>query len=73
MKEKVKQEYFMREKLVVRLKLYSGNLIRVIDAWAIGVVRYSAGILDWSEQELRVMDVKSRKGLPIIGAFLKKG
>ena len=42
MKEKAKEMV----KLVVRLNLYSGNLMRVINVWAIGVVRYSAGILD---------------------------
>ena len=32
-------------------------MIRVTNAWAIGVVRHSAGILNWSDQELRAMDV----------------
>ena len=52
--KEVKQEYFRRVKLVA--KLNDGNLIR-----AIGVVRYSAGILDCSDCELRTMDVKMRK------------
>ena len=46
MKEKVRQEYMKRVKLVAKSKLYGRNLIKAIDAWAIGVVRYSAGILD---------------------------
>ena len=41
MKEKVKQEYLRKEKLVVRLRLYGGNFIRAIHAWAIGVARHS--------------------------------
>ena len=36
---------------MARLILYGGNLIRVINAWAIGVVGYSAGVLDWSAWE----------------------
>ena len=46
MKEKVRQAYMKRVKLVAKSKLYGGNLIKAINAWAIGVVRYSAGILD---------------------------
>jgi hypothetical protein len=44
MKEKVRVEYLRRVKLLAKSKLYAGNLIRGINAWAIGVVRYSAGI-----------------------------
>ena len=50
-----------RVKLVAKSKLYGGNLIKAINAWAIGVVRYSVGILDWSDRELKAMDVKTRK------------
>ena len=46
MREKVKQEYLRRVKLLVRPMLYSGNLVQVINAWAIGVVGYSADILE---------------------------
>ena len=46
MKEKVRQEYMKRVKLVAKSKLYGGNLIKAINAWTIGVLRYSAGILD---------------------------
>ena len=37
---------------MARSKLHGGNLIRAINAWAIGVVRHSAMILDWGDQEL---------------------
>ena len=61
MKEKVRQEYMKRVKLVAKSKLYGGNFIKAINAWAIGVVKHSAGILDWSDRELKAMDVKTRK------------
>jgi hypothetical protein len=41
--------------------------------WAIGVVRYSAGILEWTDRELNAMDVKTRKKLTMIAVFQKKG
>jgi len=60
-------------KLLARSKLYAGNLIRGINAWAIGVVRYSAGIIDWTEKDLKRMDVKTRKTLSMAGAFHTRG
>lgn len=37
--------------------------------WAVSVIRYSAGILEWSNKELKAMDVKTRKILTMHGAF----
>ena len=73
MKEKIEKEYLRRVKLLARSKLYAGNLIRGINAWAIGVVRYSAGILDWTEGDLKRMDIKTRKTLSMAGAFHTRG
>ena len=73
MKEKVRNEYLRRVKLLAKSELYAGNLVKGINAWAIGVVRYSAGILDWTKEDLRQMDVKTRKTLTFCGAFHKRG
>lgn len=69
MKEKVGNEYLRRVKLLARSRLYGGNLIRGINAWAVSVVRYSAGILDWTDSELRKLDTKTRKILTRNGVF----
>merc|ERR1712048_1224198 len=45
---------------------------RGINAWAVGVVRYSAGILDWTCHELKKLDTKTRKILTMAGAFNRK-
>ena len=73
MKEIVREEYLKRVKAVARSKLYARNLITAIKVWAVSVVRYSAGILDWTKQELSQMDVKTRKILTMNGIFHKKG
>ena len=73
MKEKIEKEYLRRVKLLARSKLYAGNLIRGINAWAIGVVRYTAGILDWTEDDLKRMDIKTRKTLSMAEAFHMRG
>jgi hypothetical protein len=73
MKERIRVEYLRRVKLLARSKLNGGNVIAGINAWAIGVMRYSAGILDWGKGELRQLDVKTRKLLTMFGAFHKRG
>ena len=72
MKSRVRDEYLRRVKLLTKSKLYSGNLIRGINTWAVGVVRYSAGILNWTDGELRAIDVKTRKMLTMSGGFYKR-
>ena len=69
MKGKIKGEYLRRVKLLARSKLYGGNLIRGINAWAVAVVRYSAGIVEWKDNELKAMDVRTRKILTMHGIF----
>ena len=40
-----------------------------MNAWAVSVVRYSAGVLDWTDKELKAMDVRTRKLSTMFGAF----
>ena len=46
MKDKVRNEYMRRVKLLVKSEFYAGNLVKGIITLDIGVVRYSAGVLD---------------------------
>ena len=61
MKDKIKTEYIRRVKRLCSSKLNSGNLVTGINAWAIGVIRYSAGIIKWTKEELANLDRKTRK------------
>ena len=54
------------------LKLKWKNKITAINAWAVAVFRYGAGILQWKESELKDMDRKSRKTMTIYGALHSK-
>ena len=47
MKNKVKEEYYRRVRKVLETKLNSGNVFKVINIWAVSVVRYSAAFLQW--------------------------
>jgi len=69
MKEKVKKEYIRRIKLLLKSQLNAGNVITGINAWAIGVVRYGAGVLDWTKEELRALDIKTRKLMTMTGCL----
>ena len=73
MKKLISSEYLKRVKAVARSKLYSNNLFRAFNSWAVSVVRYSAGVVDWRVHELKEMDVKTRKILTMNGIFHKKG
>ena len=69
MKVKVWNEYLRRVKCVAKSRLYAGNLIKAINVWAVSVIRYSAGILEWSTKYLQQMDIDTRKALTLHGAF----
>ena len=39
----------------------SGNIIKAINSWAVPIVRYTAGIIDWTQAELKDLNRKNRK------------
>ena len=61
MKDKIKKEYYRRARQLTSSKLNGGNTIRAINSRAVSLVRYSAGILKWTQDELKAMDRKKRK------------
>ena len=61
MKGVITTEYFRRVRKILQSKLNGGNTITAINSRAVAVVRYSAGIVKWTKEELRVMDTKTRK------------
>ena len=44
-----------------RKKLFSRNLIKAINTWAVSIVRYSGPFLKWTREELKQMDQRTRK------------
>ena len=61
MKDRTKKEYNRRVRQLTSSKLNGGNTIRAINSRAVSLVRYSAGILKWTQDELKAMDRKKRK------------
>ena len=61
MKDNIRKEYLKRIKAILKSKLNSGNMVKAINTWAAPVIRYTAGIIDWTKEELCNLDRKTRK------------
>jgi hypothetical protein len=61
MKEKIAAEYMKRVDCILDAGLNGGNVVKGINTWAVALVRYSAGIIEWTQEELKQLDRKTRK------------
>ena len=71
-KERVKTTYLKSLKPVLKSKINSRNLINGINTWAVAEVPYSAGIVNWTKDEIDMLDRKTRKTLTMHGALHTK-
>ena len=69
MKDEITSEYVRRVKKLCRSRLNGGNMISGIKAWAVSVLRYSAGIVDWTVEKLVSTDRRTRKILAMNGCM----
>ena len=65
MKNKIQKEYLRRTRKLLETKLYSRNLIKGINTWAVLLVRYSGPFLKWTRNELKQMDQRTRKPMTL--------
>ena len=72
MRSKFKKEYLRRIRLVLKSKLNGKNKIAGINTWAISMLRYGAGIIKWSKEDLQKLDRKTRKLMTMNGALHPK-
>jgi len=63
MKERLKQEYSRRLRMILISELNARNKITAIGALAVPVLRYSFGIINWRTEEIKKIDKKTRKML----------
>ena len=59
-------------KLLLKSKFGGKNKIRAANTWAVALLRYSAGVVEWTTQELKVLDRKTRKMITLYGALHPK-
>ena len=53
----------------MKSKLNSGNLVTAINTWAVSLVRYGAGVIEWTQQKLENIDRITRKMMHLHGAI----
>lgn len=68
MKKDLQREYFRRVRKILKSKLNGGNVIMAINSRAVSTIRYGAGIIEWTKEELQGIDRKTRKLLTIYRA-----
>ena len=73
MKKKVKSEYIGRVKKLLRLQLNGGNVIAGMNAWTRGIIRYGARVLHWIKEEVKSIDIKTRKLMTIDRSLHPRG
>ncbi|KAI5731018.1 hypothetical protein M8J77_003330 [Diaphorina citri] len=61
MKVNIKKEYIRRVRLTLQTELNSKNKIEALNSLAVPVVEYGFGIIDWTKEEIRKFDRKTRK------------
>ena len=69
MKDIITKEYLRRVRKILQSQLLGKNKITAINTLAAPVVRYSGGIVKWSQLELADMDRKTRKALTMHRGF----
>ena len=57
---------------MLKSELNGKNKINAINTWTVCVLRYGAGIIRWTKEELKILDRKTRKVLTMNGAFHPK-
>ena len=61
MKDKFRNEYFWGAKLIIKKRLNGRNKTMALNFWAVSILRYGAGILNWNKNELQKKHRKTRK------------
>ena len=72
MKIKVTVGYKKRLRLILKSKLNGKNNIQAINTWALALLRYGTGIINWKVDELEKMDRTTRKTLTMYGVLHQK-
>ena len=67
MKTRLQNEYYRRLKRILKSKLNGKNVIKAVNTWAVSVLRYGAGVINWTKAELESIDRKTRKQMTVYG------
>ena len=53
MKERLKQEYSRRLRIILKSELNARNKIKAVGALAVPILRYSFGMINWRSEEIK--------------------
>ena len=62
----------MEVRLILKSKFIGKAKMIAVKTWAVAILRYRAGIIDWKESEQKKIDRKSRKMITMYGALHTK-
>ena len=60
MRDLIRKEYLRRTRKLHETKLSSRNLIKEINTWAVPLVRYSGLFLNWTLEEIKQIDQRTK-------------
>eukprot|EP00957_Ditylum_brightwellii_P090612 6901050-Ditylum_brightwellii.AAC.1 len=66
-KKMTKQEYISRVRKILKSNIDDGKTMTAICAFAMPVLRYTFGIMKWTKDKLRKLDIKTCKLLTMHG------
>ena len=69
MKVLIQKEYLRRTKKILKSKLNGKNIVLAINSWGVSLMRYEAGIINWTDEELKALHRKTHKKLTMYGAL----
>jgi hypothetical protein len=71
-RQKAITEYKKRLRQVLKSQLTARNKITAVNTYATPVIRYTAGIISWPKEEIKKLDIQTRKIFTLHGAFHPK-
>ena len=71
-KAKAITEYKKRIRQVLKSQLTAMNKVTAINTYATPVIRYTAGVINWTQEEKSKLDIQTRKLFTMHGAFHPK-
>ena len=60
MRENIRKKFFKRLRATLKSKLNAKHVFQAINTW-VPTVRYSAGIIEWTKEEVKEMGRKTRR------------
>ena len=61
MKERLKKKYTRRLRMILKSELHAKNIITASGTFAVSVLRYRFGIINWGLEEITEIDRKTKK------------